>query len=244
MTPPTGRIDVHAHLIPGIDDGCPTLEDALACARQFVAAGYGLAFCTPHVWAQLPKNDVRSIRERTAKLQIELDRAKIPLRLLPGGEISLESMWPKLGEMPLDQIATYAMGGRYVLFDFWAKDYERFLVPAAKYLRSLGLQLVMAHPERHESVQQDLGLAERFLEMGILLQGNTRCLVDTSGSPMRSVAERLLLDGRYFLLGTDCHKSEWLPERLRGIERAIELVGAGVVDQLTIVNPRKLLTAG
>jgi protein-tyrosine phosphatase len=243
MTRHTGRIDVHAHLIPGIDDGCPTLDDALACARQFVGAGYSVAFCTPHVWPQLPRNEINSIREGTARLQAELDRAKIPLRLFPGGEISLESGWPELGRKPLDQIVTYGLAGCYLLFDFWADQFEGFLLPAVKYLQSLSLKLIMAHPERLEAVQKDPSLAMRFLDMGLLLQCNSWCLLDPPGAPTREIAERLLLDGRYFLLATDCHNSKSLPVRLRGIDRAIELIGAQAVDQLTIHNPAKLLPA-
>src|SRR4051794_15107533 len=56
-----GRIDVHSHLLPGVDDGCASIEDSIACAARMVAAGYTHSFCTPHVWPDLPHNNAGTI---------------------------------------------------------------------------------------------------------------------------------------------------------------------------------------
>src|SRR5438477_236070 len=81
-----GRIDVHTHLLPGIDDGCTSLEESISCALALVEAGYSHAFCTPHVWPNLPRNNALQISVNTADLQLAFDRASVPLKLLPGGE--------------------------------------------------------------------------------------------------------------------------------------------------------------
>ena len=237
----TGRIDVHAHLIPGVDDGCPSLEDSLACARLFVEAGYTHAFCTPHVWPQLQRNTAAAIGPWTASLQREVDAADIPLKLIPGGEINLEWNWPKLGERELADVVTYGLACRYVLVDFWADAYPDFLDPAVRHLQSLGLTVIMAHPERLRAVHDDPEIVSGFIEKGILLQCNTWCLMDPPGNPIRDTSERLLREGRYFLLGTDCHNAATLPIRLEGVRRAAQMVGEKVVNELTITNPRKLL---
>ena len=83
MTP---KIDVHSHLLPGIDDGCKTIEESVECARLLVERGYTHTFCTPHIWTSLPANTVINIPTMTAALQTELDRQNIPLKLFPGGE--------------------------------------------------------------------------------------------------------------------------------------------------------------
>src|SRR3569623_3730047 len=85
----TGRIDGHSHQIPGVDDGCRTVDEPIACARELVAAGYTHSFCTPHIWPNLPENNVKTIVEKVRQLQAALDQAFVPLKLLPGGEITL-----------------------------------------------------------------------------------------------------------------------------------------------------------
>ena len=114
-----GRIDVHSHLIPGVDDGCATLEESFACARALVRAGYTHCFCTPHIWPNLAHNTVSGIVERTTHLQKALEDAEIPLRVLPGGELNLR---PDIDQTPPKDVPTYGMNHRYCLFDLWAES--------------------------------------------------------------------------------------------------------------------------
>ena len=237
----TGRIDVHSHLLPAIDDGCPTLQDSLACARELVALGYTHSFCTPHIWPNLPNNTIPNIAAHTRNLQAELDRAQIPLRLIPGGEINLR---PDLPSTVADALVTYASIRKFVLVDMWADEIPAFFAPTVKWLQSLGTTVVLAHPERMRAVQSDPTRVELFAELGLLLQGNLQCFGDPPDWPTRRVGERFLLDGRYFMLGTDLHNLATLPVRVRGLHRVIELVGEAAVNRLTIENPRQLLPDG
>ena len=77
----TGRIDVHSHLLPGVDDGCRTVQESVQCARMMVEAGYTHSFCTPHVWPSLPHNTPGNIRRMVLEFQTALDEAQIPLRV-------------------------------------------------------------------------------------------------------------------------------------------------------------------
>lgn len=236
-----GRIDVHSHLLPGLDDGCQSLEESLTCARVLVREGYTHSFCTPHVWPNLPNNNVKTIPKRTAALQKVLDDASIALRLLPGGEINLRA--DAVDTDPAD-LVTFAMAGKFVLIDLWADRLPAFFEKAIQWLQSLGVTVVLAHPERMRAVQLDPNLATRFQMMGILLQGNLQCLGDPPTVPTRQLAEKFLLDGRYFMLGSDLHNIVSLPIRLAGLHRALELVGPDVVQTLTSKNPSRLLPSG
>jgi protein-tyrosine phosphatase len=238
----TGRIDVHAHLLPGIDDGCATVDEALQCARTLVSAGYTHAFCTPHIWPSFPRNTIDNVRRWTADLQAKIDGAGIPLMLAPGGEINLMSVWPAMLELPREQIVTYAFASRYVLFDFWAEQLPLFFEQAVQHLRSLGLTPIMAHPERLIALNRGGDqMIDRVQELGVLLQMNTWCVTSTSSEPIREAAQRWLRDGRYFLMGTDTHNPRDMKSRIEGINVAERLVGRDVVDQLTRLNPLKLL---
>ncbi len=244
MTPPPvqpGRIDVHAHLLPGFDDGCRTVADSVAVGRQLVEAGYAHAMCTPHVWTHLPPEMVPEIKRRTAQLQADYDANGVGLTLHPGGELSLANSWPRLAEVPVADIPTAAMGGRYALFDFWADSLPPELEPAVRHLVSVGLQPILAHPERIGAFQRDPAAVDRVVGWGCLLQMNTWCLTTKPGSPIRATAERLLLGDRYFLFGTDTHDAAGVPVRVQGLSAAADLVGWAKVDELTRTHPARLL---
>ena len=233
----TGRIDVHSHLLPCVDDGCASLAESLDCARRMVAAGYTDSFCTPHYWPNL-KTSAKTVPQWTRELQSALDSAGIPLRLHPGGEINLRA---GLSESDPADIVSYGMAGKYALFDLWADVLPDFFEPQVKWLQSLGMQLILAHPERMRAVQDDPDLADYFAELGLLLQGNLQCLSDPAGSDTRVTVELYLKQDRYFMLGSDLHNSRTLEVRLNGLKRAVELIGDETVDRLTKENPGKIL---
>jgi protein-tyrosine phosphatase len=244
MLPLTGRVDVHTHLLPGVDDGCETVEESIACARALVAAGYTHAFCTPHVWPDLPGNNAREIGQRVADLQAGFDRAEVPLTLLPGGENNLLSVWPQIREKPRGEVVTLGLLGRYVLFDFWTDTAEMVrerIEPAVRHLRDQGFELILAHPERIAALQKDMRALDRLTELGVKLQLNSWCLAEPRGDRRRDVAERLLKEGRYFLIGTDLHRPSGMAARIKGIGVAEQLVGADEVERLTVGNPRGLM---
>src|SRR4051812_14744321 len=134
----TGRIDVHSHLIPDVDDGCRTVEDSIACARELVAAGYTHAFCTPHVWPSYDIITRQTVPGWTAELQRSLDDADVPLKVLPGGEMNLHEGTRNLSD---DYLLTFAMAGRYMLADIWAAELPAFFEPTVKWLQSRGFTL-------------------------------------------------------------------------------------------------------
>ncbi|MCC7349041.1 MAG: hypothetical protein IT446_00595 [Phycisphaerales bacterium] len=232
------RIDVHAHLLPGLDDGCRTMEESMACARLLVEAGYSHIFCTPHIWPNLPENRPAEIAQRTVELQVALNMEGIELKVFPGGEINLR---PDTMRTDPDDLVSYGMNGHYCLIDLWAQTLPDFFEPAVRWMQSLGLTVVLAHPERMRAIQDEPDEADRIGGMGVLLQGNLHCLVDPPGSMTRRRAEEFLRQGKYFMLGSDLHHLENLPPRMAGLRRAIELVGEDEVDRLTMENPAKLL---
>lgn len=233
-----GRIDVHSHLLPGIDDGCPNVEESIACARELVAAGYTHSFCTPHIWPNLPHNTVEGIKARTSELQEAFNDANVPLRLLPGGELNLRADLICLSK---EQIPTYGMAGRYCIFDIWADQLPPFFWKTIEWLQSMELKVILAHPERMRAVQDDRELGKEFIDRGLLLQGNLQCLGDPPHTHTRQVAEMFLAEGMYFMLGSDTHNVAGLPIRLKGLARAVEAVGEAEVWRLTRDNPRQLM---
>jgi protein-tyrosine phosphatase len=238
LFPEHGMLDVHSHLLPGVDDGCASLNDSLDCARRMVAAGYTHSFCTPHYWPSYPKTTKQSIPQWVDALQAQLEASAIPLKLYPGSEINLR---PELIAGDVHQLPTFGMAGKYVLIDLWADRLPPFFEPTIRWMQQGGLTVILAHPERMRAVQDDPRLADYFAELGILLQGNLQCFNDRPDAAPRITIERFVAEDRYFFFGSDLHNPESLNMRLRGLRRAIELAGMERVRKMTVENPKILL---
>jgi protein-tyrosine phosphatase len=224
-----GRIDVHSHLLPGVDDGCATMEESIYCARELVAVGYTHCFCTPHVWPGVANNNPDEIPKAVKQLQAMFDAASVPLALMPGGELNMRRDTPQTRS---GELVSYGMAGKFVLIDLWADHLPDFFDPS-----------ILAHPERMRAVQEKPELADRFTDMGVLLQGNLQCFGDSPRSATRATAERFLAEKRYFVLGSDLHNPQSMPARLAGLRRVREAIGDDGLDVLTVQNPQKLLVS-
>jgi len=235
-----GRIDVHSHLLPGVDDGCATFEESIECARLLVSAGYTHAFCTPHLLPIYPHVTRASVAKWTMKLQEALGAAQVPLTLMPGGELNLHA---GVTQMTIEQVIPLGITSKYMLTDIWCDRLPEFFEPAVRALQKMGLTVILAHPERCRAVQEMPGMANWFAELGVLLQGNLQCLSDPPETRTRRVAEKYLKEDRYFMLGSDTHNPAGLTSRLSGLENAIRMVGSEAVDRLTRDNPRAIVNS-
>jgi protein-tyrosine phosphatase len=237
----TGRIDVHGHLLPGLDDGSTSYVESIEIARRMAQAGYSHLSCTPHIWpGKVYTPDF--IVERVTLLQTKLDEAGVAIKLIAGGELNLVDL--DLFSMADDEIPTYGMARRYVLFDFWDDELPSDYWKRIGRLRELGATPVQAHPERIAAFQYAPELLDELTDRGVLLQGNLQCFSDKAGSRMRALAERLLSERRYFVLGSDLHRLDTLKVRLEGLKRVNELVGTEEALRLTSINATELTGIG
>jgi len=230
-----GPVELHAHLLPAVDDGCRTVEESIDCARILVANGYTHACCTPHVMPQFPENNRAGIVRRVAALQREYDAAEVGLKLVPGGEMNLMSVLEE-GELRLEEVVSYGMLGKWVLFDFWTESpeaVERWVTPGVEKLREAGYELLLAHPERISVLQRVPAVLDGLVGRGVKLQLNAWCLAERPGARVREYAEKWLTAGRYHVLATDLHRIDGMEIRMNGVRRAEELVGVeGVAEMM------------
>jgi protein-tyrosine phosphatase len=234
-----GMIDIHLHILPGVDDGPETLEEALTLARSLVQEGVRAAVATPHYNDEFPQRSAHEIYARVQALQIALDRHAIPLRLLAGHEVLIK---PGLVEdIQLGRIATLN-GSRYLLLELWNTMWLPETEQVIFELRTLGVIPVLAHPERYRVIQQDSGRLAALIEQGVLAQVTAGSLVGMQGNTARKCAETLLRRGLVHCIASDAHGPRRRPPAIRqGVQVAERLLGAARTRQLIESNPVSLV---
>jgi len=233
-----GLIDVHNHLLPGIDDGCASLDESIASAQRLLAAGFTGAVCTPHVCVgDYAENTPAAIDDHVVRLQEAFREAAIDFPLWSGAEV-------RISAATIDWFEQYGVptlgNGRAVLVDFWGPEWEPFCSDVVDYLFQRGYQPVLAHPERMPLAEDDLErLLDELQEQGVLLQGNLRCAAGGEGSRAYDRIHGWLAKDRYFLLATDMHRPDSLEARLQGIASAEQTIGHAKLLTLISTNAFK-----
>ncbi|MGC9261354.1 MAG: tyrosine-protein phosphatase [Phycisphaerae bacterium] len=233
------RIDVHNHYLPGMDDGCRTYADAVPCLQAFIAKGYTRFFLTPHTGP----TEVCDIRPETTvaamdEFRRQMTLAGITAQFRPGGELRLSPEIARRKDIHI--IPTFGMNTRYVLADLWEPDWPAWADQGVDWLQESGFTVILAHPERMLVMREKPQFIQTLADRGILFQGNLGPLGGSEPEPQRLLAEKFLQDGRYFMLGSDCHRFSHVAVRLHGLERAKTLVGEKIVTALTLENPSRL----
>lgn len=196
-------IDIHTHILPGVDDGARDLAESLAMARQAVADGLTHLFATPHHrdYTSLSRLDVA---RRVAQLQGELDKAGISLTLLPGHEVRLyDDMFDDWD----NNLAGPLGDSRYVLAEPLFHHYDKQTDAMLFDLFDRGYLPIMAHPERIRPIQDNLALIEPFLVRGGLTQITATSLTGSGDWRGKKTAETMLRNGMVHIIASDAHHS-------------------------------------
>ncbi len=234
-----GRIDVHNHVLPGLDDGCRDLKDSLQLLTTLRDNGYDRVFCTSHVNTEdLQDLGPAVIGNAVPRLQAAIAQTDINIELKPGGELRLS---PGM-IATVERLGVPTFGGRnkYVLVDVWGIAWESWATQCVEWLQARNLQVILAHPERMGVVRKNPSFVKELMSMGLLLQGNLGPIGGGDSPEVVAIAEHNLAQGRYFMLGSDSHRPETMPVRMNGLKRAEEIVGKEKLRELTETNPAKL----
>ena len=235
----TGRIDIHSHLLPGIDDGCPDFEQTLACVRRLQEAGYVGSICTPHIYPEDPNsNRIEHVRSLTDQLDKQLRAAGVDYRVWPGGELRIFD--GVIDWFKKDGVPTLA-GSRCVLIDFWEKRWPKWATRAFEWLLEQDYRPILAHPERLACTKELDKQLKNISEKGVWLQGNFRCMTGEDGYGPDQWVRRLLTEGRYQFMALDVHRPETLEGRLDGMSLVEVEFGRATLDRFTVEAPRKLI---
>ena len=232
-------IDLHCHMLPGIDDGAPDEQTSLAMARIAVGDGITFTACTPHIYPGLYENNTRLIRERVAVLQTKLDAEGIALRLTSGADAHLT---PELLNRLKTGTAPTLNGGRYFLLEpSHHVAPPRFEESVFNFLVS-GYVPVITHPERLSWIKTNYEVFKRLAERGAWMQITSGSLTGRFGKGAKYWGERMLDEGLVHILATDAHSiSRRAPLLAEGQKVAEKYVGKEEAHRLVYERPRAIL---
>ena len=232
-------IDLHCHLLPGIDDGAPDLATSLAMARIAAADGIKVVACTPHIYPGMYDNNGPAIRRAVAELQRRLEEAGIPLRLTLGADAHIA---PDLvAGLRAGQVPTLH-DSRYFLLEPPHHVAPPRLEETVFDLLAAGYVPVITHPERLSWIEDRYETFVELARKGAWLQVTAGSLTGRFGKAAQYWGERLLDEGWVHILATDAHGVDRRPPLLAEGRRAAERwLGAGEADHLVAIRPQGIL---
>lgn len=236
----TGYIDLHLHLIPGVDDGTADDAEAVELARTLVSDGVSAVCVTPHFNAWNPERLPASedLMERVAHLRQVLREADVPLEVLPGAEHFLT---PELVTMVEAHTAPLLASGPYILVEMPFNNRPLYGDDVMFSLALSGVTPVLAHPERYSWVQKEPLAVQTLVDRGIILQLTAASLQGHYGGRVKKTAEYLLSKGAYGLVGSDLHHPGQ-PRLLSEMEaNVVSITDQGTADRLFRENPVRVL---
>lgn len=233
-------IDIHSHILPGLDDGAKSMEETLKMVRELHKAGFKTLIATPHV---LEGNDYLSpadILAATEQVRECVARAEIPVKILPGAENYIfpdMAKWAQAGKL-----LTLGNTGKYLLLELPMLEIPHYTDQVFFELQVNGMTPVLAHPERYRGLYDKPERLLDWAKKGILFQLDLRSMDGKYGPQARRLAEIMLSSDLAHFVGSDAHRvarsgSAYL-EVLRSVE---EIVGEERLQELTLSNPQTML---
>lgn len=232
------KVDLHLHLLPGVDDGCKTMEETVAMARALVALGYTRAAPSPHNRAEYASRQIAL--ERLEEVRAELARLAIPLAL----EVNAENFFLDeglLAALPTPESRRIGASGKYLLVEAPYTSPLPRLTDVIFRMKLKGVTPLIAHPERCMEFERP-GRAAEAVQSGALLQLDVGALIGRYGKGAQRLARQFLDDGLYAVAATDLHSpvgaEQWVGESLAALQKH---VGAGPFHALTETTPGLVL---
>jgi protein-tyrosine phosphatase len=233
-------IDLHCHILPGIDDGPETTGDALELARWLAADGVRTVAATPHLRDDHPKVRAGELAERCDELTRSVRAAGIDLEVIPGAEVDLVRALEATDEEL--RLVSYGQRGTDLLLEAPYGPLPTSFEEQIFRLSVRGYRILLAHPERNPSLQRDPARLSELLRTGVLLQVTAGALLPRPiRSRSRELARMLVADGVAHVLASDAHGSRGPRAPLiAGLAEARALVGT-YADWMVEQTPAAIL---
>ncbi len=198
-------IDIHSHLLPQLDDGVKSLEEAEDIIRVFHRLGYRKLITTPHIMSDVYRNTPAIIQEKLITLRQHLKEKNIPVDIEAAAEYYLDEALLRMIEGK-EQLLTF--GKNYLLFETNFLSEPFFLKEFIFQAIAKGYKLVLAHPERYLYLHENFAKAEDLLNRGVSFQMNISSITGHYSKQVQQTAFKLIDRGWVHWLGSDCHQMQ------------------------------------
>lgn len=232
-------IDIHCHILPGLDDGAEDIQDTLEMASLAQASSVKVIVATPHCNVPSEPDNYYDSRYREAFLSAcrALEEERIPVKLLPGMEVFVTYDLPDLIK---DKKVLTLNQSRYLLMEFAFDEDPEFVDIMVDRIKEIGIRPVIAHPERYEFIKNDLEFARQLVERGCIFQANKGSLMGRYGRRSEETVRELMKNDLIKLVASDAHSAiVRTPDMRRARSVAKELCD---VKKLFEDNPMKICT--
>lgn len=237
-----GFYDIHCHILPGVDDGAKTFDEAMKMLRIGRGEGIRHVVLTPHYHVGHYELPAENLRQRFRILQREAARVYPDMKLYLGCEICyhLEAA-RRLEHGELLKMA----GTSCALIEFFPHSELRTIIEGLQEIQMAGIQPIVAHVERYQKVTESVDNVERMIQMGFYIQVNASSILGKNGKRAKQFVKRLLDDGLVHFVATDAHGTEHRrPEMLECADYLCKKWSRTYAEELLIRNPQCILQGG
>lgn len=232
-------IDVHCHILPGIDDGSRSIEESMEMIKEAYEAGFTAIISTSHYVEEIYRASKAKRQELIDMLSEKTEQDGLDIKIYNGAEAYISPDLVELieaGELPTMN------GTKYLLMELPMHNQILGLERVIQNIISQGITLIIAHPERYSYVQKNYKILNELADMGVLFQANYGSCIGQYGKEAEKTLKKLLKADRISFFGTDCHRANsvycQMPEVLKKLEK---MIGKEKLEKLTTTNPLKLI---
>ncbi|MDD4767922.1 MAG: phosphotransferase [Desulfotomaculaceae bacterium] len=232
-------IDIHSHILPGLDDGAATIEEAIAMANCAVADGIKQMVATPHVKSRMYPSK-GAILDKMANMQDVLQKNGINLVLLPGAEYRIDPELPR--QLARGELLTINNKGRHLLVEFSDVSVPDYTADVFSELLQQGVTPIIAHPERNSVFIEDHKRFYELLSNGALAQLTSGSLTGYFCPEVTVTARSFLEKGGVQFIASDAHnRSGQLLQFKPAVRETMRLLGEEQARRLLLNNPQQVV---
>jgi len=233
-------IDIHAHILPQLDDGAKTPEEALAMCRIAADDGITAIIATPHTMNGAYLNTRETIIEKVKELNGTLEENNINLKVYPGSDVRI---YPRIiSDVEEGKVLTLNNNKRYILLEMPHQTIPAMALDILSHLADSGIIPIVSHPERNEQVLRRFEILAEMKERGALLQLTAMSITGEFGEKIKDLSGRMLKEGLVDIIASDAHSPDRRPPVLsQAVSLASEIVGPEEAGRMVNGIPRQIL---
>jgi protein-tyrosine phosphatase len=217
-------IDIHAHILPNLDDGPSNMDESIDMCRIAVEDGIRVVVATPHMLKDIYPLSRRNVIDKVNELNAVLKEKRIDLKILPGAE---GAVTPDFVERLVNgDVLTIGDRGTHVFVELIDYFPEEAIKEMMEEIIGEKVVPIISHPERNRTFQKNIKLLERFVEMGVLSQVTAMSITGDFGNDAQRCVTAMLKRGLTHFIASDAHSPSWRPPVLsEAVKRAARIVG-------------------